>query len=495
MASERLRNLLAEGDFESLFIGEMGWDRPPPLSVRPAVGSDLCPVPIADKRGVTAFVVACADGMPLRAHQHQVVRSLRKASRDQLIVFASADEHRWLWPEQRPSGVGYRLVDHAYPSDAPSEAVLQRLDRASFSLAEEASLTSSKVLDRVRRSFNAEKVTRSFYREFAKQHRSFAAAIEGIDDDSDRDWYASVLLNRLMFIYFIQQRGFLDRDTEYLRSRLAMVRAEFADSDDPDYAYWEHFLLPLFHEGLGRAAEPEDRRSARLIGTVPFINGGVFEMHEIESRWWDHLWIADDAFKRLYEFFDEWRWHLDEHPSGDDNEINPDVLGYIFEQYVNQKDYGAYYTKPDVTGYMAASAILPAVADRLVAAGLDDPALLLAGSGDAYLHDSNGHGIEFPTSGTDGARRRRCEVDARSICRRSGMAGRGSGAAAMRPSTSICRPRASTWRCPASAGAMWCTGASAGGARSSCCRARSAHGRSMTRSPRTSTSRSCCATT
>ena len=43
------------------------------------------------------------------------------------------------------------------------------------------------------------------------------------------------------------------------------------------------------------------------------------------------------------------RWHLDERPDLDDDDgkdINPDILGFIFEQYVNQKQQGAYYTKP-----------------------------------------------------------------------------------------------------------------------------------------------------
>ena len=73
---------------------------------------------------------------------------------------------------------------------------------------------------------------------------------------------------------------------------------------------------------------------------------------------------------------------------------NPDILGFIFEQYVNQKQQGAYYTKPDVTGYMAGTAIIPAVVDRLAAAGLDDPCILLTNSGDEYIHDNQTYGTD-----------------------------------------------------------------------------------------------------
>ena len=102
------------------------------------------------------------------------------------------------------------------------------------------------------------------------------------------------------------------------------------------------------------------------------MNGGIFEPHDLEKTY--DIQIKDEAFESLFDFFDAWRWHLDENPTGDPNEINPDILGFIFEQYINfteagQKDKGAYYTKPDVTGYMAASTILPALADRFVTAG------------------------------------------------------------------------------------------------------------------------------
>ncbi len=38
------------------------------------------------------------------------------------MVFVAPDKHLRQWPEQRPSGVGYRLVDHEYPVHAPTDA-------------------------------------------------------------------------------------------------------------------------------------------------------------------------------------------------------------------------------------------------------------------------------------------------------------------------------------------------------------------------------------
>ena len=68
---------------------------------------------IAEKRGVMVWMID-VPSIPVRAEQHRKARDLRKWSSDQLVVFSAPSEQLWLWPEQRPSGTGWRLVDHTY---------------------------------------------------------------------------------------------------------------------------------------------------------------------------------------------------------------------------------------------------------------------------------------------------------------------------------------------------------------------------------------------
>ncbi len=94
---------------------------------------------------------------------------------------------------------------------------------------------------------------------------------------------------------------------------------------------------------------------------VPYVNGGIFETHSIEVRY--KIQVRDEYFERIFEFFDDFTWHLDTRPTGNSNAINPDVLGYVFEQYINltaagRRENGAYYTKQDVTGYMASTTLV-----------------------------------------------------------------------------------------------------------------------------------------
>lgn len=399
-----MRELLDEARFRTLFREHLLWDNPPDYlrrqdleAMNAAPGGPVIGQCVAEKRGVMVWSIGLLE-IPSRAEQHRKARELRQWSSDQLVVFAAPREQLWLWPEQRPSGTGWRLVDHHYRTGEGNDALLQRLDRVRFKIKEK--LTGPQVLERVRQSFNVDKVTKKFYTEFKKHHQALTEQIMGIPAHKERDrrWYASVLMNRLMFIYFIQRKGFLGQDPDYLRTRLNQIR-EISGGQDL-HAYFGDLLLPLFHQGLGKHPSEQtwdDPDMCRIVGQVPYVDGGIFERHDLERDY--EMEISDSAFESLFDFFDQWRWHLDERPSREHNEINPDILGFIFEQYVNytekgRKEKGAYYTKPDVTGYMSVSTIIPAVVDRLVDRGLEDPCVLLPNSGNRYLHSALGYGRE-----------------------------------------------------------------------------------------------------
>ena len=156
----------------------------------------------------------------------------------------------------------------------------------------------------------------------------------------------------------------------------------------------------MFHDGLGQPESERDAELAGLLGQVPFLNGGLFDVHDLERDNPD-ITIPDEAFERVFGFFDGYRWHLDERPRREDNEINPDVLGYIFEQYVNQKQMGAYYTKEDITGYITRNTVIPFLFD---AAERECPVAFNPGGGvwrllqddpDRYIYPAVGHGLAW----------------------------------------------------------------------------------------------------
>ena len=97
---------------------------------------------------------------------------------------------------------------------------LGKPDDIAFGLDEEESLTLVDVTGRVRAAFDVERATRRFYDRFKRERDAFQSFLEGIPETEMARWYVSVMLNRLMFIYFIQKKGFLDQDQDYLRRNL-----------------------------------------------------------------------------------------------------------------------------------------------------------------------------------------------------------------------------------------------------------------------------------
>ena len=223
---------------------------------------------------------------------------------------------------------------------------------------------------RVAKNLDVESVTKQFYEAFKRQREAFQQFLVGIPLASDQRWYVSVMLNRLMFIAFIQGKGFLNHNPDYLRERLAWSKATLG----PD-RYYRGFLRVLFFQGFALEAHERGAQVNQMLGTIPYLNGGLFLPHPIEEQYGEALDIPDSAFDALLAFFGLWRWHLSERPGTSDRELDPDVLGYIFEKYINQKQMGAYYTRDDITGYICRSTIIPALFDKaqLTLAPLDLP--------------------------------------------------------------------------------------------------------------------------
>ena len=399
---EELRPHLQAFDFPRLFVEGLGWDHyvTEPFVVR-VNERDYTLNPIAEKAGFAVYECdsSADNNVPQYPVRRKIESEVAKRTFEHLIIFTDPDRKAQVWQwVRRESGKPAACREYAVTTGASGDHLLQRIQPLFVSLDEEPSLNIALVASRVRAALDVERVTKRFYERFQKELEDFGGFIEGITAQGDRDWYASLMLNRMMFVYFVQKQGFLDEDLDYLRNRLNMVQEQGGGGRFQQF--YRLFLLRLFHEGLG---QPEAQRApelAALLGRVPFLNGGLFDVHDLERDNPD-ISIPDTAFERVFDFFDGYRWHLDERPYREDNEINPDVLGYIFEKYVNQKQMGAYYTKEDITGYISRNTVIPFLFDAArkecpVAFGPDGGVWrLLRDDPDRYIYPAVGHGIAW----------------------------------------------------------------------------------------------------
>lgn len=385
--------------FKPLF-NELGWDLPTqqqPFSVAVGDATWLLNV-VAVKKGVQ--VLHCRpDGegrIPDYATRQKIERKVTPEVREHLIVFTDAAQTTqiWQWVSRLPGKTAqYREVN--FRKGETPELLTQKLSRLHFTLDEEELLTVLGVTQRMDDATPREKVTKKFYGDFEKQRKAFAEFIDGIPAASeDQRWYTAVLIDRLMFLWFLQEKSFLDGKKDYLQSRLAVH-----SQTQPGASFYKSFLAPLFFRGFAEERTASNRAGIEAaFGNVPYLNGGLFAPHPLEQRYGDALDVADAAFVKLFAFFDEWEWHLDERPLKSGKEINPDVLGYIFEKFVNQKQMGAYYTKEDITDYIGKNTIIPCLLAKVRA---EHPTAfdalvwpLLQSSGDAYIYPAMRKGVD-----------------------------------------------------------------------------------------------------
>ena len=151
-----------------------------------------------------------------------------------------------------------------------------------------------------------------------------------------------------------------------LRDKLNLIRAQGRN-------YYTDFLRPLFFEGFAKPAEHRTPEARALLGEIKYLNGGLFLEHTLEQQN-PNIAIPNEAFSNLLGLFARYSWNLNDLPGEADDEINPDVLGYIFEKYINQKAFGAYYTRPEITEYLCEQTI-----NRLVLEAVNIPQVVPGG--------------------------------------------------------------------------------------------------------------------
>lgn len=401
ISKKEFTQYIREFKFKELF-NDMGWEKD---KTHQSVTVDNVAYPLeglAEKRGFKILLCRATDGLvPEYSIRKKIETKVTRLFQEHLIIYVDAKNQEQVWQiVVRQIGKPTKVSETSYNVKQDPELLYQRASGIIFELDEEEKITIVDVTQRITDNFqqNNERVTKQFYDKFSKEHTSFLKFIKGIEDNVDKEWYASLMLNRLMFCYFIQKKGFLDSNKDYLLDKLKASQEK--KGKNKFYSFYRSFLLTLFHQGLGAPDHSKDLKDE--IGKVPYLNGGLFEEHELEANN-PKIDIDDKAFERIFGFFDQYEWHLDTRHTASGKDINPDVIGYIFEKYINDRaQMGAYYTKEDITDYISKNCVLPFLFDetkRHYAKAFEPNGeiwSLVKKSGDKYIYPALKHGIDLP---------------------------------------------------------------------------------------------------
>jgi hypothetical protein len=206
-------------------------------------------------------------------------------------------------------------------------------------------------------AFSAEPVGRRFFREFRTTLDRMAAGLPDPMGEDDRHGLALLQLTRVLFLYFIQTKGWLAGRDRFLAEEVdrCLCRRRRIHRD---------LLRPLFFGTLNRP-KTERSRTAMGFGPIPFLNGGLFEPHPLERRFradiHNDLWR--DAFDQLFE-----RFHFTVAEGGQPGSVAPDMLGRVFEGVMApeaRRASGTFYTPASLVGRLLDAALIPLLANRL----------------------------------------------------------------------------------------------------------------------------------
>lgn len=212
--------------------------------------------------------------------------------------------------------------------DPAALAALARLGELQGRHGLDHALTASRLLD-------TQVVGRRFFATFRTVLWSLRDALPARVPAADRHTLALLTLTRVLFLYFVQAKGWLDGRDRFLGEQVDATLARRGSLQDD-------LLQPLF---FGTLNQPLVRRGrvARHFGAIPFLNGGLFEPHPLERRWRPRFptTLLRAAFDDLFERF---HFSLEGAAAG---RIAPDMLGRVFEGVMDPADRagsGAYYT-------------------------------------------------------------------------------------------------------------------------------------------------------
>lgn len=176
-----------------------------------------------------------------------------------------------------------------------------------------------------------------------------ATSFEG-SDKLVRD-YIKKMFGRIVFLYFLQRKGWLAGNRQYMHDLFYL--SELQDN------FLDGVLEPLFFGVLNTRPEHRSADVAYLPDSdkIPYLNGGLFQQDEIDER---TCTIPADYFKRLFDFFDQYNFTIDENdPEDAEVGIDPEMLGRIFENLLeDNKDKGAFYTPKEIVEYMCRESII-----------------------------------------------------------------------------------------------------------------------------------------
>lgn len=236
--------------------------------------------------------------------------------------------------------------------------------------------------------FNVEVVTKEFFSNYRKLYENLSTylekdrAFQAVASESEfgTDNFAKKLLGQIVFLYFVQRKGWLGAKAEdsVTRGDQNFMRNLYNRCVEENKNFFNDFLEPLFYDALNKRPERAGSFYRELFqGQIPFLNGGLFE--PLQNYDWKNafLHIPNEIFSTnpsnpeqgdgILDIFDLYNFTVDESDAVDQEvSVDPEMLGKVFENLLPEnlrKGKGTYYTPREIVHYMCHESLIKHLAN------------------------------------------------------------------------------------------------------------------------------------
>ncbi len=178
--------------------------------------------------------------------------------------------------------------------------------------------------------------------------------------------YIKKMFGRIVFLYFLQRKGWLYDNNGVGDSQYMKHLFEKAERDGIAETFLDDVLELLFFYVLNTKKEQRvetalaDNKDIKILpgwAHIDYLNGGLFNPDEIDPK---KCTFPAIYFKELFSFLDGYNFTIDENDQEDaEIGIDPEMLGRIFENLLeDNKDKGAFYTPKEIVEYMCRESLI-----------------------------------------------------------------------------------------------------------------------------------------
>ena len=235
-------------------------------------------------------------------------------------------------------------------------------------------------LQDLQQAFLVEPITRSFFEEYREHFYRLCeecAALRAVHAPLRKEWadrgitdadFAKRLLGQLIFLYFLQRKGWLgvERKRPWGSGSRKWLRELYdAHAEAGGHRFFDEYLEPLFYDALARDRSEDGGWHEGLGCRIPFLNGGLFDPLGSGGGYdWRGVDVplADSSIGAVLETFDRYNFTVrEDEPLEKEVAVDPEMLGKVFENLLESErrsDLGTYYTPRDIVHYMCREALV-----------------------------------------------------------------------------------------------------------------------------------------